>query len=313
MRRAVAELAKGCDLRGGEAELVATELGTNLVKHAAPGGYVLYRETGDGIEFLSVDNGPGIASRGARAAGDSAARPGDTGLSMGLASIQRIVTDYDCYSNTGGTVLLARLAGRRRLSSDGWRHGGVNIPLGDTGPSGDAWAVHVDRRRLAALVVDGLGHGEEAAVAAWVAVDLFDRSPVADPEGFIDRAHEAMWRTRGAVAGVCVIDPDAGRLTFAGIGNISGLVMLGGEKQDLVSNPGTLGTNLSALRVRVRHYRWAPGATLVLSSDGIRAGWRLSAYPGLLSHDPAVIAAVIHRDFTRSTDDATVLVVRDLA
>jgi hypothetical protein len=81
----------------------------------------------------------------------------------------------------------------------------------------------------------------------------------------------------------------------------------------LSSYPGTLGTQLSMPKTRLQQYKWPSGATLVMCSDGIRAGWGLSAYPGLIGHDPAVIAAVLHRDFARGTDDATVLVVRDVS
>jgi len=60
LRRAVARIAAAQPgLRAGEAEPVATEPGTNLLRHAHPGGYVLVRTAGDGIELLSVDHGPG--------------------------------------------------------------------------------------------------------------------------------------------------------------------------------------------------------------------------------------------------------------
>lgn len=310
LRRAVAKLAaiQPC-LPTGDAELVATELGTNLLRHAAPGGYVLYRRTADGIELISVDTGPRMPCRSPPDAAASATPLAGGGLSAGLPTIRRIATDYSYYSTPRGTIVLARLGGSRPPSTDRLRHGGVNIPLGGAGPSGDSWAVSPDQR--AALLVDGLGHGEEAAVAAWAAVEFFKRQRVIDPAEFFPRLNDAMHGTRGGVAGICVIDPDAGRLTFAGIGNISGHIVCGADKQYLVSHPGTLGTQLSRPRVRIKHYRWSPGATLVMSSDGISEGWNLSTYPGVLRHDPAVIAAAIHRDFTRSTDDATVLVVRD--
>lgn len=310
LRRAVARLAENqYGSRAGEAELVATELGTNLLKHAEPGGYVLYRQTADGIEFLSVDTGPGMTSRRAPGGEASAYRPAQRGLSAGLATIRRISANYDCYSGSKGTVALARLGGSPGTGR--FRGSGVNIPLGGNGPSGDAWAF-TDDRSLAALVVDGLGHGDEAAIAARAAADLFDQRPFTDPAQFLSSAHQAMRGSRGGVAGACVIDPRVSQLTFAGIGNIAGVIVSGNDRQHLLSHPGTLGTQLASPRIHARQYRWPTGATLVMGSDGIRSGWNLSDYPGLLSHDPAVIAATLHRDFTRSTDDATVLVVRDM-
>ncbi|MDR3660644.1 MAG: SpoIIE family protein phosphatase [Mycobacterium sp.] len=315
LRRAVARMvATQSVLRRGQAELVATELGTNLLRHADPGGYVLCRQFGDGIELLSVDTGPGMsypALPGSEPTRQSAISRigGSGGLSVGLASIRRMATDFDCYSTPGGTVVLARLHGTHSATGEWWRYGAVNVPHGGDGASGDAWAVTAGTQ-LAAVVVDGLGHGDAAATAAQAAVTVFDQRPVTDPQDFLRRAHDAMRVTRGGVAAACVIDPRNEQLTFAGVGNIAGQVVYGGDREHLISYPGTLGTHLPAPRIRMQHCRWPPGATLVMTSDGIRSGWRLAAYPALLRHDPAVIAATLYRDFTRPTDDACVLVVR---
>jgi hypothetical protein len=45
-----------------------------------------------------------------------------------------------------------------------------------------------------------------------------------------------------------------------------------------------------------------------LWTDGLES--RLAVPGDLLAHDPAVIAATLHRDHTRHRDDATVVVVR---
>lgn len=308
LRRMVAELAdRQHGLRTGEAELVATELGTNLLRHAAPGGYVLFRGMGDGVELLSVDSGPGMAAFAPTPLVDLDA----TGLSAGLASIRRLTTDYDWFSDVNGTVLLARVGGSRPRKSDRWRYGGINVPLGGEGASGDAWAVTVDRL-VAAVVVDGLGHGEQAGLAARAAINEFRQRQVCDPVEFLYRAHEVMRGTRGGVAGVCVIDPDAGQLAFAGAGNINGQIVHGDQKQHLAATPGALGTQLSAPKVRAQKYRWSPGSTLIMYSDGIRTGTGFSDYPGLHGHHPSVIGGIFHRDFTRSTDDATIMVLQDM-
>jgi anti-sigma regulatory factor (Ser/Thr protein kinase) len=313
LRRAIAKLAASHrGLRAGEAELVATELGTNLVRHADPGGYVLYRSIAGGVEMLSVDTGPGMGGRSALADTSSAARQIPGGLSAGLGVIGRIATTFDTYSSPQGTVLLARLETTPPKRMERWRFGGVNIPLGGEGASGDGWSAAV-REYVTAFVVDGLGHGEEAGEAARAAVERFEHMPVIDPVEFLGRAHESMRGTRGGVAAVCVIEPNSGQVTFAGLGNITGEIISRSGKQYLSSHPGTLGTQLTMPKTRLQQYKWPAGGTLIMCSDGIRAGWGMSAYPGLIGHDPAVIAAVLHRDFSRGTDDATVLVVRDVS
>src|SRR5262252_3195428 len=118
--------------------------------------------------------------------------------------------------------------------------------------------------------------------------------------------------TRGAVLGVCTIDAAEDRLTYAGVGNIAGRVLLGDASRSLLSREGTLGTEVFAPTVDVVRDDWAPGAILVLASDGLRSQWNPRAYPRLFEHDPSVVAATLYRDHGRATDDATVLCVKDM-
>jgi hypothetical protein len=39
--------------------------------------------------------------------------------------------------------------------------------------------------------------------------------------------------------------------------------------------------------------------------------WVLDAYPGLRHRHPSLIAGVLYRDFTRGTDDVTVVAVKE--
>ncbi len=321
LRRAVARAAAGRPgLRAGEAELAATELGTNLLRHAHPGGYVLFRPVGEGIELLSVDHGPGIPPESVPPSPYARRAPAPPerlshasgGLGAGLPAVRRLARDFDCYATRAGTVVLARLDRTERPDASRWRHGGVNIPYGNEEESGDGWAVRTGGSTLEAVVVDGLGHGAPAAVAARAALVEFRRQLMTGPGPFLRRAHEAMRATRGGVLGACRIDADRGELAFAGVGNITGRVLHGGRRWPLLGRPGTLGTRVSPPRDHVERVPWAPGAVLVLTSDGIRSGWDTAVYRGLLHRDPAVVAAVLHRDHGRPADDATVLVVAEV-
>jgi len=310
----------------GVAELVATELGTNLLRHAHPGGYILVRGTADGVELVCVDHGPGMTAADLAPRPDLPKRPVrgplGGGLNAGLGVVRRHSSEFDWYATARGTVVYARLGPRPAPAPGRWRYGGVDVPLGGDGESGDAWAV-APGPRLTALLVDGLGHGPAAATAARAAITATTADPGRTPDTrpgtgpdaeadrLVRRAHEAMRGTRGGVLGVCVIDPDHEQLTYAAVGNITGRVFTEGRSTHLLDRPGTLGTHLARPRTHLQHCPWAPGSTLVLVSDGIRSGWRLDDHPRLLAHHPAIVAAVVHRDHARPGDDATVLVVRD--
>jgi len=49
---------------------------------------------------------------------------------------------------------------------------------------------------------------------------------------------------------------------------------------------------------------------VVLVRQRAQTQWDLDKYPGLLARSPALVAAMLMRDFIRRRDDAMVLVVR---
>jgi hypothetical protein len=174
--------------------------------------------------------------------------------------------------------------------------------------SGDAWRVSLDAKSSRFFVVDGLGHGPTAAIAAHTAGEAFARYPHYDPKQFMEAAHRELAGTRGAAAALLQVDPESGDASYAGIGNISSCILGGGAQKGLVSHNGTLG--VATRKVQAFAYAWNPGALLVMHSDGIKTRWSLDDYPGLINCHPSVIAATIARDFSRGNDDTTILVAR---
>jgi anti-sigma regulatory factor (Ser/Thr protein kinase) len=314
-RQAAGSLAaQAGGLARGQVETAVTALASNLVRHAAGGGYLLCQAGHGWLEIISADRGPGLPPGELPAAGApgpppqlpaTGQRPG-----AGLAAVRRLAQGFDWYTGRSGTVILARFGTPERSLPGLARWGAVNVPLGGTGPSGDAWAVTA-AGQLTALVVDGLGHGPRAAAASAAALAAAAGEPVTDPAEFMPRAHQAMHGTRGGVIGVSVIDPGRHELAFAGVGNIAGWLLDGTGSHGLISREGTVGTELPLPVPPVSCLPWQPGSVLILASDGIRRHWDPLGYPMLLERDPSVIAAVLYRDHERGTDDATVLVVQD--
>jgi hypothetical protein len=110
--------------------------------------------------------------------------------------------------------------------------------------------------------------------------------------------------------GVVAIDVAAGRFLFAGVGNISGTLCSGSTTHQLLSTEGIVGHGMR--KVTTVERAWSAGDTVVLSSDGLSGRWNLANYPGILHRHALLLASVLFRDFARGTDDATVLVARDL-
>ncbi len=99
-------------------------------------------------------------------------------------------------------------------------------------------------------------------------------------------------------------------MKFAGVGNVAGAIVTNGSIRHMVSNNGTLGHDMRV--VREYSYPWSDIAVLVMHSDGLVSHWSLDRYRGLAARHPAVIAAVLYRDFTRGRDDVTVVVGRQM-
>jgi anti-sigma regulatory factor (Ser/Thr protein kinase) len=317
-RRQIAGLAEDVGLSEtaqGRLALIATEAAGNLVKHASRGGELLVRviEQGgtQGIEVLALDQGPGMSDvrKSMQDGHSTAGSPG-----TGLGAISRLADEFQIHSAPGlGTSLLARLWARPspRPSSNPLQTGVVSVPKPGEEVCGDGWAVHQRHGRGLLLVVDGLGHGQGAAEASRAAVRAFDAHPGAAPAEMIDSLHDALHGTRGAAAAVIEIDVDKRCARFAGIGNISGSISSPEGSQNMVSHHGIVGHQIR--KVQEFTYDWPEGALLVLHSDGLTERWDLDRYPGLVTRDLSLVAGILYRDFARRTDDATVLVAREVA
>jgi anti-sigma regulatory factor (Ser/Thr protein kinase) len=300
----------------GRVALVATESGSNLVKHAG-GGEILVHSSGNGegagVEILSLDRGPGITDL------DLAFRDGYSAAGTpgtGLGAIRRTSSEFDIYSRRdGGTALLVVLRARSQTTGrtePTLRVAGVSIAQPGEDVCGDDWACRTtpDGHRVI-LIVDGLGHGFGAAEAAQEALRLFNEDPLVDSRDTLERLHRGLRATRGAAAAVAVLPPSEGTLVYAGVGNIAGMILGGDRPRALVSHNGILGHD--ARRIQQFSYPWPADATLVLHTDGLTSRWELEAYPGLIRHHPALIAGILYRDFRRRHDDATVVVARPWA
>ena len=292
--------------------LVVTELATNLLKHAK-GGELLMRRLGadgqEGIEVLSVDKGPGMSNVGL-SLGDGYSTAGSPGT--GLGSIVRTAGEFDVYSQPGkGTLVVARVFSSRRSAP---RHsqllGAVHQAKQGEAVCGDSWIARWFADGWICAVADGLGHGIIAADAATAIIEAVRRaSSRLSPIEILEAAHRAAKPTRGAAFGVAVVDETAGVVRFAGIGNITAVVLSGGKRRYLVSQNGIVGHEYR--KASEFWQPWQADSLLLLHSDGIGTQWNLERYPGLLARDPSLIAGVLYRDFVRGRDDATVVVLKD--
>lgn len=297
------------DTDQGRAAVISTELAKNLVEHAR-GGLLVTQPlpTGPGLELLAVDSGPGMADPG-RCLVDGYSTAGTAGI--GLGGVSRLSDLFDLHSLVGaGTVVLSRLVPGRAVGagSPTFEVGGLSVPKHVGAPCGDAWTVLLADGQARLLVADGLGHGPEAAEASGEAVRVFRSMPGAAPLDAMEALNRALLKTRGAAVAAAEIDAARGTLRFVGVGNIAGAIMAGPDLRNAVSHNGIVGH--SVRKLQQFEYGFPPAALAVFYSDGVHSRWDLSRYPGLTARHPSIIASVMHRDFRRDRDDATVVVLR---
>jgi anti-sigma regulatory factor (Ser/Thr protein kinase) len=298
------------ETRAGQLAIVITEAATNIVKHAGGGHlYIGAAQTGAaaGVDVVAIDGGPGIADFAASLI-DGVSTAGTAGT--GLGALDRLSDEFDFYSTRGkGAAFFMRLwrdtppPAQRPLVT-----GALSMPLAGEEECGDGWALDCDEHGATLLAADGLGHGPDAARAAHAAIHAFDQARHATPSELVQRAHDAMRGTRGAALAIARIDCQRDELRFAGIGNINACVIDDSGRRALVSHNGIVGHNMR--KVQEFAVPCPPGALCIMHSDGVQTHWDLDSYPGLRMRHPALVAAVLMRDFIRRRDDAMVLAVR---
>lgn len=312
-RRTAAAWAKGHRFKeeiSGNLALVVTELATNLALHTR-GGVLLLRRLASGencgVEVLSLDSGPGVANF-SECLRDGYSTAGTAGT--GLGAVRRASRVFDVHSQTGiGTALLSEIWEKSTLPPDGFKTGAASTSMDDGDDCGDSWSaleLRADRVRL--LVADGLGHGILAADASRKAVEVFSKNVSLSLLELLENMHVALRSTRGAAVAVAEIDTSKQVVTYAGLGNISATIVHRAKTLSLVSHNGTAGAQYRKLQQFT--YPWESGASLIMHTDGIKTNWNLDRYLGLSEKHPSLIAGILYRDFQRSNDDSTVVVLR---
>jgi anti-sigma regulatory factor (Ser/Thr protein kinase) len=294
----------------GRVAIVATELATNLVKHAGGGEIVISSfadAEGKGLELLALDKGPGIVDLN-KALADGHSTSGTAGT--GLGAIRRSADVFAVSSRGGrGTAVLARLKPEAQAAVEGgYLIAGLCAPYPGETVCGDGWAIGASATKIAVLMVDGSGHGPEAHKAALRAIEIFRTQTDRGVEPVAQAIDRALAVTRGAAVAVAEIDPASGQVNFVGIGNISAALIDQGSVRRMISNNGTAGH--IAPRIRAFQYPFRNETTVIMHSDGLTPRWDLNDYPGLIAAHPSLIAGILYRDFRRGRDDASIVVVR---
>jgi phosphoserine phosphatase RsbX len=175
--------------------------------------------------------------------------------------------------------------------------------------SGDL-AVHVplDGADVVA-VIDGLGHGSEAAAAADCAREVIEQSPAEPIDALLASSHAALARTRGVAMTIASIGGD-GQMRWVGVGNVDAHVLRSDGQRtrraaSAVVYGGTLGYRLPV--VRVSTVELEPGDLVVMATDGIASDF--TEHVDIADPLDRLVATIVAR-CARPNDDALVAAAR---
>jgi negative regulator of sigma-B (phosphoserine phosphatase) len=182
---------------------------------------------------------------------------------------------------------------------------------GQTG-SGDSHLIRSFPNGILVAVIDGLGHGHEAAIAAKKAVASLSAAAHEPLFSLMNRCHKDLADTRGAVISLASLNFQKQTMTWLGVGSVEAILLRANPQatpvsQNLLLYSGVLGYRLPPLHESTISLE--PGDTLILATDGVRRDFSEKL---LLKDSPQKIADHIMEKSGKDTDDALVLVVRYL-
>src|SRR5437660_1542130 len=121
--------------------------------------------------------------------------------------------------------------------------------------SGDTYLVAIQKGRVLLAVVDGLGRGGQAAIAAETAVKILKKYARDSIGSLVQRCHRGLMMTRGAVMTLVSIDERNGGASWLGVGNVEGLLLRAQHAaipalERLSPHGGVVGYQMPKLRAR---------------------------------------------------------------
>jgi serine/threonine protein phosphatase PrpC len=188
--------------------------------------------------------------------------------------------------------------------------GVATLTLSGQTESGDRYVVKPESNSVLVAVVDGLGHGAEAAAAAEAAVEQLEKYAHETIISLVNRCHTELQKTRGVVMNLASFDGQDNTMTWLSVGDVEGMLLRADaqanpQREAVLQRGGVVGYQLPSLSAVVIPV--IPGDTLIFATDGVNSGFT----DGLnLSNSPQQIADHILAKFNKGTDDALVLVAR---
>ena len=155
------------------------------------------------------------------------------------------------------------------------------------------------------IVIDGIGHGENAHLISSKIKRYLKNNLIPNPSELIKNTHYYMKGSEGAAIGVSLVDHKTSRLLFGGLGNIS-CKIISDKNSVMVSADGLLGVRLRAIKnsmVKLKHKD-----LIVMHSDGVSSTSEMSDFLTVNSFSSRLLAKKTVLKFGSDFDDASCII-----
>ncbi len=317
-RRLSREFAQKNDI-GEQAEIklatIVSELCRNILKYAGSGECELTLLREKHVRCIFRDQGPGISDLKS-AMTDGFSTSGTLGI--GLPGTKRLADKFDIQSDTSGTEIAIELSAPAEKestsyhnthadSSDSIRLGIAVRPYANGRFSGDQASVWHNKRNVLITLIDGLGHGKNAEIAAKKAIDIISDNQDMDLVELMQKCDKALYKSRGAALALVRIDRSSGKMEYVSIGNTR-CAIVGQNILHLGGRYGIVGEGGPIASVERRQLERRD--VLILWTDGLPETLGLVAPQVRRIQDAKAFANQLVKEYATDEDDAGVVVYR---
>jgi len=173
--------------------------------------------------------------------------------------------------------------------------------------SGDTVIIEERGALVFIAIIDVLGHGHEAYLVARQIEDCLRETWNDNVINTLHKLHAGIKGTRGAAAGLSVLNLETGELSYTGVGNTA-LRVFGSRLMRLYSTEGIIGSHLrTPVEQKIQLNK---SDTVLFYTDGIKDHFELKEYPQILYESVQSISRNMVRRFDKPHDDATCCALR---
>ncbi|MBN2010498.1 SpoIIE family protein phosphatase [candidate division KSB1 bacterium] len=303
------------DIECAEIEIIISELGTNIIKHANSRGMIILDYPADApVRFLEItarDFGNGATGMNGKVRHNTNNYFEDgystsATLGIGLPGVRRLADEFDFRSNevNGVDVVVKKINKKNNYKK--FSCSAFTCPKFGEKYSGDNFYLKHLNNGLFFCVIDSLGHGYNAYKSTQIALNIIQNNYQNSLSSIIEKCHENLRHERGAAIALGRIDLSRKVITYLAVGNIVTWIYSGETSKQLMYFNGTVGVIFK--NIHESEYPVENGSCLVVCSDGISSKFDIN--PELQRKSAQEIAHYIFKNFTKSHDDATVLAIK---